>query len=97
MQDITKDIEAVQVQYRELTALHAEVTGMEMQLKAMLAEAQRNLKAQLDDCQKLGFNPQTLPEDTRKALSVLEIKIANLKEDLLTVKRQLGTILKEVQ
>jgi chaperonin cofactor prefoldin len=94
MEDKMDDIET---RYKDYATKREKVLQSKMKLEAALSERKKNLREAMEECKKMGYNPDTLAEDLKKMKEVLLVKLSVCEADLSAAEEQLAPMLKEIE
>jgi hypothetical protein len=89
----TQDYEA---KYKELSTKRETLVTNKMKVDAELAARKRALRDAMEECKKMGFNPDTLAEDIKKMKEVLNVKLSVFEADLVSAEEAIKPLLKEI-
>jgi archaellum component FlaC len=90
------DIEELELRYKSLLSRGNNLSQDKIRIDAAQSENKRTLKTLIEECKKLGYNPDTIQEDIRRSKEVLVIKLDNYKADLDVAESILKPMMKEI-
>jgi chaperonin cofactor prefoldin len=85
-----------EAKYKELSAKRETLVTNKMKVDAELAARKRALRDAMEECKKMGFNPDTLAEDIKKMKEVLNVKLSVFEADLVSAEEAIKPLLKEI-
>jgi chaperonin cofactor prefoldin len=90
-------IEDLDERYKTLSHRRDTLQKNKNRIEAELEARKRNLKAQMEEAKKAGFNPDNLQEDIRRSEEVLLIKLDNFEAELEEAERAMTPMLEEIK
>lgn len=86
----------IEKKYQELNSRRETLLASKLKIEAELAARKRALKEAMDECKKLGLNPDTLADDLKTMREVLNVKISVFEADLNSAEEAMKPLLKEI-
>lgn len=90
-------MEDIETRYKEYLSKREKVMQAKIKIEAALAERKKQLRDTMEECKKLGHNPDTLSEDLKKMKEVLLTKLSICESDLEAAEESILPMLKEIE
>jgi len=91
-----QNLEELESRFKALSQRGNSLSQDKLRIDAAQAENKRTLKNIIEECKKLGYNPDTIQEDMRRSKEVFRIKLDNYEVDLNAAENILRPMLKEI-
>ena len=90
-------MEDIEQRYKDSLAKRDRILQSKMKIEAALTERKKSLREAMEECKKLGFNPDTLSDDLKKMKEVLLVKLSVFESDLNVADEALTPMLREIE
>lgn len=94
---MVNDPDDLDVRYKKLTERRNVLEKDKNRIEAELEARKRNLKTQMEEAKKEGFNPNNLRDDIRQSEEVLAIKLDNFEAELDEAESVMKPMLEEIK
>jgi hypothetical protein len=86
----------IEKRWEELQERKNTILQNKAKVEAVLDSHKKALKEAIQECKDAGFNPDTLPEDIKKAEEVYSVKLDNYKADLDAAEKLLAPMVEAI-
>lgn len=90
-------MEDIETRYKACLAKRERVLQSKLKVEAALSERKKNLREAMEECKKLGYNPDTIADDLKKMKEILLVKLSVFESDLNVADEALAPMLKEIE
>lgn len=87
----------LEIRYKQYLTKREDILKKKLKIEAALSERKKNLKEAIDECRKLGYDPDTLQDDIKKLREILVTKLSVCESDIKEVEEQIAPMLKEIE
>lgn len=90
-------MEDIESRYKEYLTKRERVVQAKMKIEAALTERKKQLRETMEECKKLGYDPDTISDDIKKMKEVLLTKLSICESDLDAAEESIIPMLKEIE